>query len=305
MKRYYRTKKIDPLEGNKKRRKITYVADMLKRRYKPSRSYLTDQYDAMTSYKYRPLPYYKRRAAYKKKTTFAKNLEALEATQTVSFRDVQTLSFVGTAQPYYFTALYGTNGTNIVGNTGMQDLNLVANNDITTGSSVYRFKYAENTIEFRNTTSQDIILDVYEVYFRSSSQTHVNFAQMVSDAVTETPTISGAGTGIDLNQKGVKPFDLPVLCKNMKITKMTKFQVKPTEMMSYCMRSRQRNRLFAEDMVVNAARTNFVKPKLTRGVLLIFKLATDSASSFAVDIDSFRTYRYTRPGVTSARDQRL
>lgn len=289
------------------------------------------------------LIYRKKRMPRKKRkrwARFVKKVGAVEerqlGTRTVLFNDniTQVNSGVG-KQSTLTLALYGfRNQTHL----WMDDLNQIgqleneANPTAAAGATINQnskvmFTSAIMDITLRNIStfrasavdslSADaaLELDIYDVYLRkdagdiSSSANFDSVTQMLQRY--DELEIGGTGTGIEIDSRGVSPFELGSALGRcgIKIMKKTKFFIPNGQTITWQCRDPKRHVCRYGDLEQN---DGWVRPGWTRAYFLLYKLvpgltqgSTDGTYKAAISVGITRKYAYKVEGFNEPRERLL
>lgn len=277
--------------------------------YKRSRSYtktqnskkvtagvgITRQHDAQVVYRKRYMPKYKKRPWAK----FVKKVKAVQLSslgkRTFVLNDTDTLANVANQQTWNLHLLYGKNGdTTGTSSYGIADLRRVtdsfAGTSLATTNNNYKIQFhsAILDITIQNSDATAIVeCDVYHVKFwKSPPDLRPSSSVGKAENATSTGTL---GSSLELTDRGVTPFDLPMFLSNTgcKILKKTKYFIAPTDCVTYQIRD-ARNRTITRMEVCDygasvdsttSTSTTYLMPGWTQGVLVIHKPAPVSAGS--------------------------
>lgn len=297
---------------------------------------ITEQHDARTIYRKRNMPYRKKRRwkGFVRKVHHISEKEL--GTQTVVCnKRITGLDFNGNQIVLDF-CLYGLNSTateknditRIVGLNNTGDQTAAAGETVnTTTKFMFQSGVLDMTIRNSSFTTQALgpnlpadgtmEIDIYEIVSSRywSNRVGVNltpFAGIVSalnDALANTLSIGGAGTGCLLTQRGVTPFDVPhaMSTYSLKIMKKTKYKLSTGQTFTYQMRDAKRH-VCTKEYAEDAGSPN--KPGWTRWILLIAKgvPGPDYGTSPGqvqnqLDVGVTRKYMYKVEGINDTRDR--
>lgn len=260
---------------------------------------VTSQYDRRQIYRRKPMPRYKKKrwVGFVKKTN-AVNLSKL-GTKSIVFNDVFGEA---TASPLFqyahCVALYGYAGSpdNATNEIGWQDVRRIGNNDITTDNYTEKFVFSSAILDttFHNTGTTKLEVDVYEIM--CTGRNHgASWLQDYIVVQSATGAIDGVGTSLNLQQRGVTPFEFGGLSKlGYKIAKKTKFFSGPGEVFTYQMRDAKNRWVNGYDLYRFSAGSVGVHHKMTKCLVFIAKSVpgTPADQNGNYSIGCTRTYKY-------------
>jgi hypothetical protein len=279
---------------------------------------VTTQFDRNTQYVKKSMPRYKKR----KWISFVKKVNAVTTsklgTRTVVFNDSIGVVIPNTAQQIVSCSLYGFDGAIDSGtNCGSRDVLTIAVNEptitkngtpainpingkITFKSAVLDMTISNNPAE----TNGPLEVDVYEIFHRKFVKNNT-LSGSFAEANANTETISGAGTGLDITNRGVTPFDLPTALSQdgLRIAKKTKYRIPVNGTVTYQIRD-SRNILFNADSL--NGQDGYAWPGKTRSILLVCKNTVgfnQAGNSVAVGVT--RKYSYVTESTNLTKDQLL
>lgn len=248
---------------------------------------VTSQYDRKTVYYKKNMPRWKKR----KWIGFVKKVEAAElkgiGTKTVVrnalLEGTITPANVPVSQGMLNAVLYGADGgADGLTGCGFQDLKVIFSNDLQMDAPTNKGHFASAVLDatlinastypeggVADANYGNLEVDVYEfVMTRKTDATGVG--GIYADAALVTESINGAGTSLEITQRGVTPFDLPdALSRGIKIMKKTKYFLSPGQTATYQMRD-PKNYVIRRD-AIDDNDENFARPKLTKGITVIYK----------------------------------
>lgn len=239
---------------------------------------ITNQHDYSFQYKKKYMPRRKKRQWIKfSKKVIAVNNKGL-ATQTRVFNN-QITGYAGSGQQsHLFMSLYGKAGTSLASQeTGLADLSMIfdaygpANTQEETIN--LNFKSAVLDLTARNPMSVGLEVDLYVLNFNRDGRDLNSMAAAMTLAENETQNISGSSPLV-MSQRGVTLFDMPQLISllGIKIVKKVKYFMTPGGTFTYQLRDPKDRKIHRLNISSGTtARTEFVEPKVTQGILLIFK----------------------------------
>lgn len=260
---------------------------------------VTEQYDAKTVYRKRRMPRFRKRRWRQFKNKVAAVSEKDLGTQTVVFNTSITASNTTSGnQTLFDCALYpSTSGALTYWNDLDQigQYNALADTTATAGlkispSSKIIFKSAILDITVRNgstvrntgaysySSTAKMEVDVYEITVRRGDEEGVTYSNLLA-LFNQNPTrtsaigdgVAGAPSKIDLNLRGVTPFDCAYSLSNfgIKIWKKTKYQLSNGEQFTYQYRDPRRYVLNQRHITSNEGP---FEPRMTRCLLIIGRM---------------------------------
>lgn len=168
-------------------------------------------------------------------------------------------------------------------------------------------------------------VDLYEMTVSKDTEFKGNNLQTLEEAfvngaqqgagIYDDNAAASVGTPININQRGVTPFDMPIPLSQfgMKIWKKTKFFIKPSQTATYQVRDPkrhvlQRSKLQSSSGSAPAGENGFNKPGMTKCLLVLFKLvpgvvegvATNQTKA-ALTVGVTRKYLYKIRGIKETR----
>lgn len=263
---------------------------------------VTSQYDRRLQYRRRPAPRRlkrKLRKFYKRwKSQLLKTLGS-----NIAIKNEETtigLTGTGTNQAVGAFHLYGTSGIDIGAiERGGGDLNDIFSGDsrVNTGESKLLFStgilditmYA-NEFNGENPTVKAEV-DIYEVLYTDETK-ESSLTACINTSRTQTETIPGFVSELNLSTRGVSLFDFPALTQQvgMKILKKTKVFLSPGNFTTYQIRNTKNVYVSKEDITDS---DGFVKPWTTRGLVVIMKPVTGAAlEDININFGITRRYNY-------------
>jgi len=300
---------------------------------------ITTQHDAKFIYAKRNMPPRKKRV-WKR---FVKKVNAISekelGTRTVVFNTTTSSSITNnTLQVLAHKTLYGNASTNSWNNDLRQIGNLentgnpTAADDATiddTTKFIFQSGVLDMTICNRSTKRDSLLVespaseaklevDLYELTVRKSARDATgNFnsiQSLIQDgelAQTIAGTVGAGGQGMDLDLRGVTPFDLPMALGRygIKILKKTKYFIPNGDTVTYQIRDPGRH-VFQRRELTQAE--GFNKPGVTRCVLMIGKLipgllvgTLPDTYQARITTGITRKYMYKVEGINESRDAYL
>lgn len=231
------------------------------------------------------------------------------AVQKVNDRNLGTISVVFNRrvalsplleeQTYGAFQILGLRGVNTVTEAGMGDIFDLVAGDLNQSSPDTRFHIKSAVLEITGTvlgtSNVPMEIDVYEyIVPRDTQHSSVNTA--IADAEGDTATIpGGVYTDLVLSQRGVTPFQLPGLLRNLTITKKTKHFVLPGQSFTHMMKDTKLRSISSKYILDSASR--FGDARLgTKGYFVVAKACplTTIDETTSVTIAAVRTYNYSR-----------
>lgn len=279
---------------------------------------ITTQFDRNTQYVKTRMPRYRR----KRWARFCKKVDAVYSkklgTRTVVFNKQLGLTLNQTTQQIATLNLYGFDGA-VDDNTncGSRDILTMMINDPTitkTGTppispinGKIMFKSAVLDVTMANnpaTNNGPLEVDVYEIHHRKFVQNQTMQASFI-DGELNSATISGAGIGLTLQQRGVTPFDLPIAMgqDGLSIYKKTKYFIPVNGTVTYQIRDPRNISFNAEQIHGN---TGFCWPGKTRSLLIVAKNVVgfnQANNNLAIGVT--RKYSYVTESTNLVLDQSL
>lgn len=244
---------------------------------------VTNQYDRKVVYRKKYMPRRKKRA-WKKFTrkVIAVNTKLL-GSRTVLYNNTLATFNATNAQSFLACTLYGMDGG--IGSPiaqGQDDIKRIFANDVNSGSQTDSFIFSsaimdltivnDSVINEVSSAQQNtgVEVDVYE--FKYSKVGDANWpGQYFAQAVLNTDLINTGQPAINLTNRGATPWDLPdaLTIGGIKILKKTKYFLAQGQTATYQMRD-PGNHIVSRSEVDNAD-NNFVNPKMTRTIFIVFK----------------------------------
>lgn len=250
---------------------------------------VTAQYDRSLQYRYKRMPRAKRGRIRRFARSVNRVIDRALATQTILRNSSLSGSWTDGVQQVFAVTVYGWSGVNDSLNAGADDMDAISLSVFASQpSKKIRFMNCHVDATYQNTGSTNSEVDVYEYYWKAA-ETQQNLVSSWDDAASETPTI--AGTALTRNTRGATPFEFPMLCRQMKILKKTKYLVPVGQAFTYQMRDRK-NRVLTNDDVVDYQ--SFAKRGWTKGFFFVCKSTVgDTEGDGACKIGVSRTYRFS------------
>jgi hypothetical protein len=259
---------------------------------------LTTQYDTKLQYRYKRMPYKKRKAWSK----FTKKVQAagdrLIGQRTVLLNEYivldQTLGLG--EQTYGFVHLNGANGVNVASREiGARDLRQLYTNDPEFSiQSKAIIRNAIIDITMKNVMSVGTIeVDVYVLKYGWSEQPMVN-AYTAFSTYTSNPIQSGTSL-ITMDQRGATPFDMPDVLSILraKIISKRKYLLSAGQCATYQHRDNRNHMVKGYELDANSLRgsTDF-NNKNTMSFLVVSKNTDVTATQAALQVSATTNYRY-------------
>lgn len=263
------------------------------RRFSRSGIGVTGQHDVRMVYRKRRMPRRKRRVWMRKiKTARAITLKNY-GTRTRLFNYTGTI--IGenaTAQAYAAIAIYGQNGIDAVvdpamHNYGMAHLGQIFSDEGEQGNKIM-FGSAVMDCTFVNSGPAVLELDLYDIVWRGRNcGTNVNNDLGVGSTMT---TVLPGRTAINLNTRGVTPFDLTeFLAQGFKILSKKKYLLPPGNTATYQVRDPRNRMVDSGDIHRN---NSWARRGLTRFVLLVTKAIPTSGAAPQLTYGVTHKYMY-------------
>lgn len=260
---------------------------------------VTRQNDTKLQYRKKYMPKYKKR----RWVNFSKKVHAVtskeEGTKTVVFNKAYAANKFADVQDFNAFYLYGTRNNNSGNELGGADLQYIYNNttNLADATDKLKFKSAVLDMTFTNTGTTKLEVDLYHVTFYGMGKV-ASLATANTNAAAETTIIGTSGgtpfNSVNLSRRGVTPFDMPELIRNMQCTiqKKIKYFVEPTTEFTYQIRDAKEHQVSEYNVI--AGNQALAMPKVTQGILLITKSITgDAADAFQYQARVTRKYSFT------------
>lgn len=299
------------------KRRRTYYRRPMRKKVTTGRG-ITTQRDRATQYVKKRMPRQKKRQwisfSRKVQAVLQKNL----GTRTVVFNDTGGINLPNTSQGIYTCCLYGFEGsTDASTNSGFKDMQTLLINDPTitktgtppinpvNGKIMFKSAVLDMTICNAKLEGENgpVELDIYEIHHKKFID-NLSLLSTFIDAETDTGTIAGAGTGLQLTQRGVTPFDLPMAMSQdgLTIYKKTKYFIPVNGTVTYQIRDPRNISLSGEYFEGNSG---FAWPGKTRTLLLVAKNVVGFNQTTGLNIGVTRKYSYVAESTNSTLDQLL
>lgn len=280
----------------------------VKRRFMNNGSGLTVQHDRARQYKYKARSRRARRLGRRKAYRFNRLLNKRLGRNTVLRNNTVSCAPPGAGgQNYLVCNMYGWNGLSVSNEAGADDVKTIVTTDTRIGASTkVCFTDCVMDLTGRNAGTTNLEVDVYEYWTRAQNTWYQNLGSVIGIADVDTPTITGAGSGLGIAVRGVTPFELPVLLENIKIYKKTKYLLPSGNAFTYQMKDRKQRMLWGSDIKDDAFignGSNFAKDGWTHGVLCVAKNIVGEVADGNFIVGATRVYRYTIDDVATAKDQ--
>lgn len=263
---------------------------------------VTRQHDFKNQYYKKRMPRYKKR----KWVSFVKKVRAVHnkdlGTKTIVFNNTKSNTVTSsTTQAWDFFTLYGVNGNSSGNELGTGDLNTIFQNCTlsTVNMDKITFKSAVLDLTFANTGTTKLEVDLYHWTFWGKGRS-LSFTDASVSAATQTGTDDPNGLGnlqaLQILQRGVTPFDMPALIRNLQATivKKVKYFIEVGDTITYQIRD-PKEHVISENDVNLGNINNLAQPRLTQGVLFIAKPITGGGfAGTAWSIGATRKYAFTQ-----------
>lgn len=239
---------------------------------------VTSQFDKMTVYRKKKMPWKKR----KRWVGFVKKVRAAImkdiGTKTVLRNGQMTSSFATDGQGVLAATLYGFDGAASTSvQQGQDDVKKIFQNDpdLTDPTAVALFASGVLDLTMTNTSSTvsnqnlGLEVDVYDIVFRRDLD-GIDPINWLNSCLTATGPINSLTPQISLVDRGATLFEIPdAAAKGMKILSKKKYFLGSGEVATYQLRD-SRNRSFRSDLV-DTSDNNFVWKGATRTLIIITK----------------------------------
>lgn len=260
---------------------------------------VTDQYDKKTVYRKKRMPRRMRKRWSKKKRGFDSMLLKRLATKTVVINGTATNFWTDSSQRSCIVHLYGKNGTDRgSAEIGTDDVWTVASNDPITNEQIEKICFESAVLDFTvsNTGESTLEFDVYEFY-AGGLRNHItnNWGSDQGIAQSVTPVMGGTGVPLDLDSRGVTPFEFPLMGKyGWKILKKTKFLISPGKAFTYQYRDPRNRFISGTDIFRSTLGSDLSMKGATRSFLFLAKSVVGSGETdqSAFQVGATRVYRY-------------
>lgn len=315
-------------------RQSTFTANRNKKRAHGGYG-ITVQHDSRRIYKKRNMPRRKKKIWKKfvRKVNFIAEKEL--GTRTVLFNTlIDMTDTVPNNQSVMTLALYPLKSTS----THLNDLNGIGafenagDPTAAAGGTVDRtshimFQSAVLDLTIRNTCYKNVgvvpekfpaaeaqlELDIYEIYcrndFTTSGANYDSLALGIQNEMNQEKRIGGGGVQVNINLRGVTPFDCPTALSRlgMKVLKKTKYFIPNQNTITYQIRDPKRRSCLIRELIDE---TGCNKPKWTRFLLVIYKLVpeltkgtTDGTYGEQIQVGLTRKYMYKVEGQPEPRNR--
>lgn len=254
---------------------------------------VTTQHDAQVIYRKKRMPTKKRQQW----VDFTRKVEAVTTkgvgTKTMLMNAEDTLTSPATEQIFASYTLYGSNGSDGPGYRGCNDMVQVAQNVTNSRKLIYKSGILDLTMT--NVTPYPIEVDVYHVTYGNehySNSPNATFANASSTSIT--PVTTGT-TQVTQNTRGAALFDFPVALSMARISilKKTKIFLGSANCSTYQIRDPRNHHIGKYDIANEITGNNFVKPRVTQGVIIIAKhVAGYTANIPTLVVGCTRKYSY-------------
>ena len=183
----------------------------------------------------------------------------------------------------------------------------------------YLFQSAVMDMTIRNTSGDGAVLndlitlelDIYEISVRykgydTTNGSYIHLKSFFDIATGDTKNIGGAGVDIQLTDRGVTPFDIPMALSRykIKIWKKTKFFLRNAQTLTYQIRDPGRHSITHEELVEGAGCNRI---GWTKHVLIIAKavpgIDVGPTKKEIISVGVTRKYMYKIEGMRDDRDR--
>lgn len=281
---------------------------------------VTNQYDRKTVYRKKRAPRYLKKKLKRQYKSYLYNTAKSLGSFTRVFNDLIGDTILAadkaTVQKWCICHAYGLNGITPGGaiEIGYNDIGTIAG-DILPLAKNRKILFTSCVVDLTMTNTSPIgatdgffpnlEVDVYEFSYRSDTK-HSNFATLLAEAFGLVDQI-GAGTKINMNQRGITPFDMTGLTDQVKILRKTKYFLSGRQTATYQMRIPFNSQYQLGNIVDQGnAFINDSKP-YTRSLFFIFKTtAGDTAgdnASFSVGVTRKYLWKILEDNVDLGRYQ--
>lgn len=265
---------------------------------------ITNQYDKGFIYRKKRMPYGRK----KKWINFSRRVKAVIdkglGTRSIVFNETITTS-VTTGQTLAYAHLYSLvgqpSGTNN-NESACNDLGRMIVRDDNSNASKIHFKSAIMDLTFNgypddSTNNSPMEVDVYEIMWKKNNYPG-DFNAYLALQETQTPTLTGYPFGLTLGNRGVTPFEIPLLARGgMRIIKKTKyFLSRGGSTFTYQIRDPKNRYFSAQKLSSEASNTEFCLGGWTRTIMFIIKTVpgADPGIGNGVSIGVTRSYAYSK-----------
>lgn len=256
----------------------------------------TTQYDKTLVYRKKSMPRRKKRAyrkGFRKWQSY--QLKQLGSKTLILNDQLSSGSTNSDLQGALSFCLYGMNGdADTTFDCGWRDLRVIMDNDgdfpISGGVNRGKALFGSGILDITMRNSgASVELDLYEVVFTKQTMYTGNLKQMLIDAFSQTPQV-GVATTLNLNVRGVTPFEAPLAIKRqgIKILKKEKYFLGDGAVATYQFRDAKNRRFNAENVTNIGSCARYQ----TRGFIAIFKRTPGQTVAYNVSIGVTRKYLY-------------
>jgi len=239
------------------------------------------------------LPRFKRRVYKRFSRRVNHVIDKSLATQPILRNSALTGGWADGVQQTFGVTCYGWNGTDDSLNAGTTDMKAIMTS-VFPANEVGKIRFTNCHVDctYQNTGTTNSEVDVYEYYWRGPEE-YSSITSAWDDAAAETPTVGVVGvSALTRNSRGATPFEFPMLCRQLKIVKKTKYLVPVGQAFTYQMRERRNRYLTTND--VNEY-ISFGKKGWTKGLIFVSKSTVgDTEGDGNCKIGVTRTYRYVQ-----------
>lgn len=258
----------------------------------PRANWTTQQHDARTVYRKRPMPRAKKRVWKKFTRKVNAVIDAGLGTRSVVLNDSGFATGGPTQQTFTLLHLYGI-GTVVPTNyeVGVDDMNQVKGT-IAAAVGNYekvRFENAVLDVTFTNSGESALEVDVYEYQVKRRTSAANSMTTALVNAQADTGTLPGT-VPISITDRGVTPFDIPMLAANegVVIVSKRKYYTTPGNAFNYQLRDPKNHYMLSGDMGVG----EWSKAGLTRGIFVLFKNIPGATGDAEITWGATRSYKY-------------
>lgn len=278
---------------------------------------VTAQYDTTMQYRKKKMPRRKKRAWIKFSRKVNAVISKAHGTKTAVFNGTcyRQIGAGVNQQGIMGCFLYGKSGVwnqgGGIAEVGLRDLYEMMK-DRSDDNRKFMYSSAVLDLTAKNVGTANLEVDLYFVSFGEDlSEKGECFQEAVIAAENETTTINVQYTGLQLQQRGVTLFDLPVLTKalKMKIWNKRKYFLPVGQTFTYQYRDpkshfipQSRVKEFVSNEAIEAGEGQFIYPYLTRGVIVVFKKVT-SEDGLVGDLNIGCTRKYCYKDIASTLDE--
>lgn len=274
-----------------------------------SGSGVTAQHDKTVIYRRKKMPYRKKKkwVSFKRKVNYIINKSV--GTNTIVRNSSFTIGSDDSNQSYLAVHLYGMTAQEEDGgevplvhtqrhaDLGRKDILDIFTTEGDGESSKIRFSSGVLDLTYMNkTTTTPIEVDIYDIVYTKKVD-YYSFTSMVLNAQNLTSTI-GTSTALTMNQRGVTPFDLPMLSSmGIKILRKMKYLLGTHQAATYQVRNPKERTIIGE-----STGDEYVLPGFTRTCLIIAKPVDTSVTSWSMSVGATRKYSYHRIAMNVTKD---